>query len=420
MEPTLHHRHPLRFITIIGFVAMILISTERAGQSEMVRIAAEQTALYMAERAPAALSPQIPEVAPTPLAPAAEIEIDEALVQAQVPSVVRGVYLTGWSAGNEKTVERILALSQESAINAVIVDIKDATGRLSYQPLDEALRESGVGTNRISDLPGLASKLHEAGIYLIGRVAVFQDPFYAQLHPEDAFLDTRTGLVWKDYKGISWLMPNRQSVWQYHVAIARDAHAQGFDEINLDYVRFPSDGPLAYLDVSTQTMSRAETMESFFAFIGPELRTQGIVVSADLFGLTMSASDDLGIGQKLEAIAPHVDFIAPMIYPSHFASGSYGIAQPAHEPYKIISKSLSRGIAKLEAIGEPKEKLRPWLQDFNLGAIYTENMVRDQIRASEELGITSWMLWDPRNIYTSAALIDREPQPIEISPGGVH
>jgi hypothetical protein len=154
-----------------------------------------------------------------------------------------------------------------------------------------------------------------------------------------------------------------------------------------------------------RSISRVDTIKSFFAYIDPLLRGEGMVLSADLFGLTMSAQDDLGIGQKLESIAPHVDVIAPMVYPSHFAPGAYGIARPAEVPGDVIRIALSHGIKKLENAGLDPAKLRPWLQDFNLGALYTTDMVRAQIEASEALGLVSWMLWDPRNIYTKEALL---------------
>ncbi len=409
MEPTLHPHHPFRYVVILGFLAMVFLSTERAGQSEMVRIAAEQTALHNESRAPAV---QPEEIVLEETAPAVLLEgegVAEVSLQPSghlpIPAELKGIYLTAFSAGSSRGISRALELVEAAGINAVVIDIKDASGKLSYQPLDPILLESGVGTNRIKDLPSTIETLHNRGVYVIGRLSVFQDPFFAKRNPTEAFLDTRTGSLWRDYKGLEWLRPNSPVVWDYTIAIARDARAQGFDEINLDYVRFPSDGELSFLDRSSFSASRADTIADFFAYLGPVLRADGLVLSADLFGLTMSASDDLGIGQKLELIAPHVDFICPMVYPSHFASGAYGIADPAAHPYEIIRHSLSRGAAKLEAAGIPKEKLRPWLQDFNLGAIYTAEMVRSQILASEELGLSSWMLWDPRNIYTKEALL---------------
>ncbi len=414
--------HPLRLLVVAVFLAAVFISSEKAGQTETVRVAAEQSALYTQERAVAVPSPErsmtltappfppqvvtIADLFPEVVSPAPEVSLPQpALPQVSTPSVVRGVYLTGYSAGNEKTVTRTLALIDETEINAVIIDIKDATGKLSYQPLDPSLQALGVGSNRIGNLSALITRLHEKGVYVIGRVSVFQDPFYASHFSGEAFLDTRTGDMWRDYKGISWLKPDSRSVWDYTLAIARDAHAQGFDEINLDYVRFPSDGPLAYLQKLTTPGTRADVMESFFAYISPFFKQEGITLSVDLFGLTMSAADDLGIGQKLERIAPYVDFIAPMVYPSHFAAGSYGIASPAAHPAEVIAHSLAQGKQKLETAGLDPAMLRPWLQDFNLGAVYTSDMVRGQIDASEALGLSSWMLWDPANTYTRGALL---------------
>ncbi len=317
------------------------------------------------------------------------------------PTEVRGIYISGWTAGSAKGLNRTLALYDDSVLNSVVIDIKDATGKLSYMPVDPALAATGVGTKRIANLSGVIDEFHEKGIYVIGRLTVFQDPYYASQFPSETFLNTQTNTTWKDYKGIAWLRPDSTQVADYTKAIALDAYTQGFDEINLDYVRYPSDGDLKYLDLSQVQGSKALTLQKFFVEIDRSLRSQGISVTADVFGLTMSAQNDVGIGQKAELIAPYVDALAPMLYPSHFWNGTYGIAVPAAEPYRVIHKSLSDGIAKLEKIGIPKEKLRPWFQDFDLvGVSYTPELVQAQIQASADLGIHSWLMWDPANTYT--------------------
>ncbi len=398
-----------RFILVTIFLVVLFTSSEKAGQTETARVAHEQSALSTTDRAPVFFPKYSSDEFDIATFTTEIASSEEITTRRQpLPDVVKGVYLTGFSAGSKRAMERIYSLIDSTEINAVIIDIKDASGRLSYQPLDESLRVTGVGTTRIPDIVSLIAKLKEKGIYVIGRIAVFQDPFYALAHPEDAFFDTRTGEIWKDYKGIAWLRPDSKAVWEYHIQIAQDAQRVGFDEINLDYVRFPSDGPLAYLNKEGQTQSREEIIESFFAYSGPKIQATGAVLSVDLFGLTLSASDDLGIGQKLELIAPYVDVVAPMIYPSHFADGAYGIPRPAEVPYEVIRIALSHGISKLEKVGISSTILRPWLQDFNLGALYTKEMVRAQIQATEELGLDSWMLWDPRNIYTQAALVIKE------------
>lgn len=355
---------------------------------------------------------QAPQAQPEVLSAITATPESDAVVQPEsfhraTPEALRALYLSGWSAGSARAVNRTLGLIDRRDINAVVIDIKDATGYLSYRPRDPVLLALGVGTRRIADLPGLIAKLHARNIYVIGRVAVFQDQFFAERFPDEAFHRIDTGEIWRDYKGIAWLRPDSQKVWDHTIAIAHDAYAQGFDEINLDYVRFPSDGPLAMLDTSMIKKSRAHTIKDFFAYMDTSIRGSRIPLSADIFGLTMSAKGDLGIGQILEFIAPHVDYVAPMIYPSHFAAGSYGYAQPAKHPGEVITRALGDGMQKLNAANIPTTILRPWLQDFDLGAVYTADMVRAQIDASEELGVNSWMLWDPANTYTEEGLPPR-------------
>ncbi len=321
-------------------------------------------------------------------------------VHMPTPVSVRGIYLSAWTAGSKKAVERLITLAHAQNVNAVVIDIKDATGRLSYQPLDPELRASGVGTRKIPDLPALTSRMHEEGLYVIGRIAVFQDPYRATLYPDQAFRTKGSGALWRDSKGLAWLRADEIQVWEYTSSIAHDAYAQGFDEINVDYVRYPSDGPLDTIEGRAGASVRAETIEKFFVYLNEHIRARGIVLSADLFGLTMTATGDIGIGQELLRIAPYVDVVAPMIYPSHFAAGSYGYANPSIHPYEIIKRALADGTKKLATIGIGPEKLRPWLQDFDLlGIAYTPSMVADQIKATDESGATGWMMWDPKNTY---------------------
>ena len=350
---------------------------------------------------PTSVAPTIPPVEPQTITePSPVADEPPAPIHQAIPAEMRGVYLTGWSAGTSRAVARTLDLVAHAGINTVVIDIKDATGKISYQPQDPELVRIGAGTNRIRDIGALIDTFHQHGVYVIGRVQVFQDPFFATKFPEEAF-HTTTGDIWRDNKGIAWLRPNSTVVWDYIASIARDAYGQGFDEINIDYVRFPSDGNLKAIDMSSFSQNRVGTMTDFFTFVDTEIRGKGIPVSADIFGLTLSATGDLGIGQELEAIAPYVDYVCPMIYPSHFWEGSFGFAKPAEHPYEIITRALSDGIAKLTAANIPTTKLRPWLQAFDLGALYTPAMVQAQVQATTDLGITSWLFWDPKNLYST-------------------
>ncbi len=376
--------------TVIGIAVLVVVIGIGMHfynkQSSPTEVLGVQTDTPSAETQTAAVAPVIIPVTHVP-----------------TPAEVNGIYVSSWSAGTPSSMAHINSLLDGGKLNSVVIDIKDATGRLSYMPLDPTLAATGVGTNRIRHLGDLIQSLHAKHVYVIGRIEVFQDEYYPTLHPENALQDTVTKGVWKDPKGLSYLQSNNPEVWHYTEQIAEDAYAQGFDEINLDYVRFPSDGKLADIDESSFTQSKQDTIASFFTNIDTTLRQKDhITVSADIFGLTLSAKDDLGIGQKLELIAPHVDYVCPMIYPSHFADGTYGYKNPAAHPYDVIHHSLADGIAKLQAAGIPVTKFRPWLQDFNLGAVYTADMVQAQINAVHDLGLHSWLMWDAANTYTAS------------------
>ncbi len=326
-----------------------------------------------------------------------------AVAHITTPAVVKGIYISSWSAGTASSMAHIDGLLAGGKLNSVVIDIKDATGRLSYAPLDPTLEATGVGTKRIAHLSTLIQSLHAKGIYVIGRISVFQDQYYPTIHPETALQDTVTHGVWKDPKGLAYLQASNATVWHYTESIAEDAYAQGFDEINLDYVRFPSDGKLKNIDETSFTKDKEDTIADFFTDVDATLRQKDhIPLSADIFGLTLSTSDDMGIGQKLELIAPHVDYVCPMIYPSHFANGTYGFKNPADHPYDMVHTSLTDGMAKLVAAGIPTSKLRPWLQDFSLGAVYTPEMVQSQIAATNDAGLQPWLFWDAKNKYTSS------------------
>lgn len=362
-----------------------------------------QSANISAAPAPSAGAPASSAQTAAVVAPAVVPPPPPIVSHVSTPAKVKGIYVSSWSAGTASSMAHINGLLAGGTLNSIVIDIKDATGRLSYAPLDPTLAATGVGTRRIANLSALIQSLHAKGIYVIGRISVFQDQYYPTIHPETALQDSGTHAPWKDPHGLTYLQASNTNVWHYTESIAEDAYAQGFDEINLDYVRFPSDGNLKAIDEATFTKSKQDTIADFFTDVDTTLRQHDhIPLSADIFGLTLSASDDMGIGQKLELIASHVDYVCPMIYPSHFANGSYGFKNPADHPYDVIHKSLSDGIAKLAAANISTAKLRPWLQDFNLGAIYTPDMVQAQITATNDVGVPSWLFWDAKNLYTSS------------------
>lgn len=332
----------------------------------------------------------------------------------ETPENVRGVYMTSWlggvkdSDGNFYARENLMKMIDETELNSMVIDIKDDTGNIAYEVFDHELKKIGSATTRIPDIRAFLKKLHEKNIYAIGRIAVFQDPYFVKLHPELAVKRASDGGVWKDRKGLTWLDAGAQGVWDYVIMIAKDAYNSGFDEVQFDYVRFPTDGNLqdiAYPFFDSAQSTRAIQMDKFFVYAGNKLSSANIPASVDLFGLTMTAMDDLGIGQILELAAANFDFVSPMVYPSHFAKGSYGYENPNDHSYDIVKEALIGGIAKLNNASTSPDKIRPWLQDFDYGGRYDATAVRAQIQAVYDAGLTSWLLWDPSVKYEKDALL---------------
>ncbi|MEK7641454.1 MAG: putative glycoside hydrolase [Patescibacteria group bacterium] len=346
------------------------------------------------------------------------------------PEAVRAVYMTSWAAGSQKFRKHLFDLVDTTEINAVVIDVKDYTGRIAFDVDDPMLIETGAVERRIPDVKELIEELHKKGVYVIGRVSVFQDSYLINVHPEWA-VKTKAGEIWKDYKGVKWLDAAAKPVWDYAIAIGHAAYDVGFDELNFDYVRFPSDGNLEDIAYTwAEGKQRSEVMKGFFEYVHNHFSGTGIPTSVDFFGLTTSAEGDLGIGQILEHGLEYFDYVAPMVYPSHYGKGFLGYTKPAQYPYEVIASSMGSAIAKAEAtttrsavLGvEPiasttpqlytkksydKRKLRPWFQAFDLGAVYTPEMVRKQIEAAHDLGLDSWMLWDAASVYDKNDLLPK-------------
>jgi hypothetical protein len=344
------------------------------------------------------------------------------------PKPLKGIYMSSWAAGSSKFRMHLYDLVDTTEVNAVVIDVKDYTGRISFMVEDPELVKIGASEKRIPDIKEFIDKLHKKGVYVIGRISVFQDSYMMTVHPEWA-VKTKEGKIWQDYKGVKWLDAGAKPVWEYVARIGREAYSVGFDELNFDYIRFPSDGNLEDISYTWAAgRQRSEVVKDFYSYMHEQFSNSGIPTSADLFGLTTSADGDLGIGQILEYALNSFDYVAPMVYPSHFGAGFDGYAKPAQHPYEIIQSSMSSAIRKavatttkmkmlgIEPIASTSpqlytkdsydiQKLRPWLQAFDLGAIYTPAMVRQQIQATYDVGLTSWMLWNAASVYQKDALV---------------
>ncbi|CCQ96566.1 conserved exported hypothetical protein [[Clostridium] ultunense Esp] len=335
----------------------------------------------------------------------------------KIPYKVKGVYMTGWSAGGEK-FQKIVDLLDRSELNAVVIDVKEDKGDITYRsniPLVHEIKSDH--TRYIQDIDHVLEVLHEKNIYTIARIVSFKDPYMAGAKQEWS-LQKKTGGVWKDRKGIMWVDPYRKEQWDYNLSVAIEAAKKGFDEIQLDYVRFPENGKKVDAEVSyynPQGRTKEVLIRDFIRYVRENLKPYPVFLSADVFGLVPSVSDDMGIGQRWELITPEVDYISPMAYPSHYAKYTFGIAVPDAHPYEVIRGTIldaQKKDAALHAQGIKTATIRPWYQDFTASYLpkgewirYTGIQVLDQVRAGKELGIDSFLLWDPRNNFSIDAWI---------------
>ncbi len=336
-----------------------------------------------------------------------EVEMYPPVTHVQTPAAVKAAYMSACVASTPSLRDKVIHLINTTEINSLVLDIKDSTGVVSYKTDNPSLQTTLSEGCRISHLRELIATLHKNNVYVIGRIAVFQDAFRAEQQPDIAIKSKTSGRVWEDSAGKAWIDPSSADMWEYTAALAKDAYSQGFDEINFDYIRFPSDGKLQDMvfPISGNTPKEAVT-KSFFEYLSNEMRTAGITTSADVFGMTTTSEDDLNIGQELAIVLQNFDYVAPMVYPSHYPKGFGGWANPNAHPYDVIYFVMKAGADRAIAGGTSPLKLRPWLQDFTLGApTYGKKEVEDQIRATYDAGLTSWMLWDPSNKYAGGALL---------------
>ena len=399
------------------------------------------------------------EAVATPMPPVPQ---KPAVAHVTPPEPMYAIYMTQCAVGTASLRDSLVKLLDDTTLNAVVIDIKDYSGTIAFPPQDPELKPVWDAAKcGAVDMKEFVAELHEKGIYVIGRITVFQDPYMTKIHPERSVQSkARPGQPWKDHKGLSFIAVNSEEHWRYIVALSRESYEIGFDELNYDYVRWPSDGPMN--DIVYPSQDRAGELEKFFAYLNKEVKGfdashhggQKPMMSADLFGYTTVLSDDLGIGQQLERALPYFDYIAPMVYPSHYNKGFAGLKNPNDDPYKVIYTSMAEAVRRTIATespvraigGEPimkeeivpayqdaagnwvatstkevatglftkpafdKLKLRPWLQDFDYGKDYLPADITAQIKANEDAGLTSWYFWDPANRYDSLRkVLDRVP-----------
>jgi hypothetical protein len=321
---------------------------------------------------------------------------------ARVPKEIRGVHVTMGLASITGKLGEYLAL-RAYGLNALELDVKDENGTVGFtsDDLPDLAREVGSASAHY-DARAAARAAEKADVYLIGRVVTFADPTLGPARP-DLALQWPDGSVWRDPAGLAWMNPYDRRVWKYVVDVAAAAAKAGFDEIQFDYVRFPSDGDVySIVYPRSRKEPKDRTIERFFAYASRRLRPLGVRVSADLFGL--AATRDVGIGQAPKRLGRHLDAIYPMVYPSHYVPGEYHLTDPEAFPGRTVAESLRDYRRELRG---QKVRIVPWLQDFSLRRPYGLAEVADQVDAARRERAGGFMLWNPLGVYTQEALSSR-------------
>ena len=335
------------------------------------------------------------------------------IIRVPAPDTLRGLYVNRWAALGSK-MKTLIDLAKTTEVNALVIDVKDDRGFVLY-PSDVALaKEIGADTAEghwmsRAKLRALLDTLVAHRIYPIARIVVAKDPLLASKKLDLAIKRKSDMQPWLDKNGNPWLDPHQRAVWQYAADLAREAHTLGFSEVQFDYVRFPDEKRLVRETVYPLANGRvrAQVIRDQLGFVRGLLKPSGIRVTADVFGLTATDTTDMGIGQRWEMFVDQVDVVLPMVYPSHFARGTYKLGNPNAHPYATIDHALKDAIARSKTVANAAAII-PWYQDFTLGPPhYYAEQVRAQKKAGYDNGFQSWILWNPKSNYTVAALEPR-------------
>jgi len=320
---------------------------------------------------------------------------------------VKGIYVTAYSAGGER-MSGLLDLLDKTELNAMVIDVKDDLGNITYKTTNPVLQELGSPQPYIKDIGKLMTTLQEHEIYPIARVVVFKDSVLAKKHPGYSFVQ-KDGTVWQNGNKDKFVNPYRKEVWDYNVEVAKEAAKLGFKEIQFDYVRFPEgfEKKADNLKFTKSELSRVDIVTGFVEYAKKELEPLGVRVSVDIFGYAASVPAAEGIGQDFTKISSAVHVISPMIYPSHYSTGWFKQKDPDKAPYETILGAMADTHKKLEPLGDDKPIVRPWIQDFTakwLGkghyAQYGAAEVQAQIKALNDSGVQEYLLWNAGNRYT--------------------
>ncbi|WP_438432028.1 putative glycoside hydrolase [Gorillibacterium sp. sgz500922] len=321
---------------------------------------------------------------------------------------VKGVYSTAYSAGGAR-FQQLVKLMDDTDLNAMVIDIKDDKGYITYKTGNPDLEKTGAEQKFIGDIGSVMKTMKEHDIYPIARVVVFKDTILANKRPDLSFKNP-DGTIWANSKKDSFVNPYSKEVWDYNIEVAKEAVKQGFKEIQFDYVRFPEgfEKRADTLKYTHDSRTRINAVSEFVKYAREQLTPLGVRVSVDIFGYAAAVPAAEGIGQDFQKIAMNVDVLCPMIYPSHYSTGWYGSNVPDAQPYKTIDGASKDTWKKLNPLKELKPIVRPWIQDFTATWVpghitYNAAQVNAQVKALKDNGIDEFLLWSSSNKYTPGA-----------------
>ena len=331
------------------------------------------------------------------------------------PAPIHGIYVSAYVAGTKNMMDEMITHIDETDINAVVIDVKNDEGNIVYDMDSELIDGLGTENILIKDMPGLIDELHDHGIYVIARCVAFRDPYIDELKP-DWMLKTASGEIYEDNKGFNWMDPRNKEAKEYLVEVALKCKEAGFDEIQYDYVRFPTG--ITEEDIGTNGYGRRRAVYEFVREAHAELKTNSIPLSLDVFGTVINSKVDRNIvGQEYSWLSMNSEYLSPMVYPSHYYEGTMGNDYPDLYPYETIDAAMKYSKRELETVNplgnRPQAGVRPWLQGFTASYLkkyrqYGAEEVKEQIRALNDNGIYDWIIWNPSCKYAWEAFMGKD------------
>lgn len=359
---------------------------------------------------------------------------------------VKGIFVTGPMAGTEN-MDHLISLVEETELNTIVMDLKNDEGRVVYDMQIRGVQDTGAGIRYVRDMEGLIERCKDKNIYMIARIVAFKDPYLEKVNPQWC-VHNADGSIFRDKDGLAWLNPYNREVWDYLLSIAKEALRIGFDEIQFDYLRFSTDSGMDTVDFGEEgtEMDREEIITEFIKYASERIHEMGGFISADVYGVVIDSKRDQQIvGQNYVELSRYLDYISPMVYPSHYGAYNYNIPVPDAEPYLTVLTAMRQSRRALAGLPteipfvsteteddeennalvnvyadedllsvSPMEDItagvRPWLQDFTATWVsghisYEAEQIRAQIQAVYDAGYEEWILWNASNRYTEDGLL---------------